>query len=447
MNEDIYLIATNSTHGDIPWDSFAETSPPKRPEEIRKLFDTGIIDGLTNVFKPGWTGWKPLSEVEELKSFLVTEEAEESGAGSPDSQVGQQASSSAEQNGKKRKRQEKRPAKNTGVFVKGLPEDITEEDFAKYMKRAGVIKVNPDTLKPHVKLYKDDEGKLTGEGLVIYGREESVEIALKYLDQREIAEGYVISVEKASFKPKEKNTKDKKELAIDEELRKKRRLAAKIEEQRLRSWAEETPAYSATKKASSVLLLRPCWTEEHCALYSTSAHFYVHIAELVKAQLVKMNTAFKRVVPIPRHPQGVVCIKFKSSEEAEAFIEFCQKREVDISPLRAYPGLEDQPSTLTFYDGKSDLRAQAANQDESYCFAQDTDLDAFDRLWLQSCGLPQQALLPTAAQQAAITKQIKEADDETKLEEFGNWLEAQSSDEEFAIQAEGGVGDDDEEDD
>ena len=59
----------------------------------------------------------------------------------------------------------------------------------------------------------------------------------------------------------------------------------------------------------------------------------------------KIGTVMK-VTPFERHKHGIVCVKFKSSEEAEECIRvmdgrYCNGRTIEAS----------------FYDGKTDLRA------------------------------------------------------------------------------------------
>ena len=55
------------------------------------------------------------------------------------------------------------------------------------------------TGKPRVKLYTDEEGNLKGDALIVYLREESVNLALNILDESEIRRGVRIKVQEASF--------------------------------------------------------------------------------------------------------------------------------------------------------------------------------------------------------------------------------------------------------
>ena len=60
-----------------------------------------------------------------------------------------------------------KPAKNSSIWVTGLPPDTTltelEESFTRW---GGMIAKNIDTGRPRIKMYTDEEGKFTGESLI-----------------------------------------------------------------------------------------------------------------------------------------------------------------------------------------------------------------------------------------------------------------------------------------
>lgn len=53
-------------------------------------------------------------------------------------------------------------------FYLGLPPDITKEEFVEVMSKCGIIMRDPQTEEPKIKLYKDKEGNLKGDGLCCY---------------------------------------------------------------------------------------------------------------------------------------------------------------------------------------------------------------------------------------------------------------------------------------
>ncbi|NXQ19902.1 HTSF1 factor, partial [Peucedramus taeniatus] len=91
--------------------------------------------------------------------------------------------------------------RNTNVYVTGLPPDITKDEFVQVMSKCGIIMRDPQTEEHKIKLYKDKEGNLKGDGLCCYLKRESVQLALRLLDEAEIR-GYKLHVEVAKFQLK-----------------------------------------------------------------------------------------------------------------------------------------------------------------------------------------------------------------------------------------------------
>lgn len=50
----------------------------------------------------------------------------------------------------------------------GLPLDISNDEFAELMSKCGIVMRDPITEEYKVKLYKDREGNLKGDGLCCY---------------------------------------------------------------------------------------------------------------------------------------------------------------------------------------------------------------------------------------------------------------------------------------
>lgn len=54
------------------------------------------------------------------------------------------------------------------VHLPGLPPDTSSDEFAEMMSKCGIVMRDPITEEYKVKLYKDKEGNLKGDGLCCY---------------------------------------------------------------------------------------------------------------------------------------------------------------------------------------------------------------------------------------------------------------------------------------
>ncbi len=90
------------------------------------------------------------------------------------------------------------------IYISGLPtKGITVEDLQRYFSKAGLLDLDPETLQPKIKLYKDRAtGELKGDASVCYARTESVELALQILDNSLWDKDHRIKIERAKFEAK-----------------------------------------------------------------------------------------------------------------------------------------------------------------------------------------------------------------------------------------------------
>ncbi|GAV52300.1 hypothetical protein ZYGR_0AG02910 [Zygosaccharomyces rouxii] len=89
------------------------------------------------------------------------------------------------------------------IYLSNLEKQNTTEaqlidEFSKY----GAIKKDQAGV-PKCKLYKDDEGKIKGDALIVYARHESVPIAMEMMDGYKL-NGFEIKVEVAQFQDKKR---------------------------------------------------------------------------------------------------------------------------------------------------------------------------------------------------------------------------------------------------
>ena len=91
-----------------------------------------------------------------------------------------------------------------------------------------MLDLDPETLKPKIKLYQTPTGQLKGDASICYARQESVQLALQILDESPWDSKHVIRVQQAKFEAKEgadSSTSNKRRRPVSEAKRKVARLA------------------------------------------------------------------------------------------------------------------------------------------------------------------------------------------------------------------------------
>jgi len=234
---------------------------------------------------------------------------------------------------------------NPNVYVSGLPPDVTVKELEPLFKRGGVLKVDVDTGGSKIRIYCDEDGKCKGDALITYANAASVDLAVKFLHEHELRPGCRICVQQADFEDEKKDAKlskdQLKELAAASkpDARRAKYLAAKNAQSEAVSWSGEMDDGTGRK----IVVLRHMFSFEEAA--NEGADFYTELAQEVKEECEKVGQVL-RVTPLERHKQGIVCVKFKSSSEAEECIR--------VMDGRFFGGRTVEAS---FHDGKTDLKA------------------------------------------------------------------------------------------
>jgi HIV Tat-specific factor 1 len=105
--------------------------------------------------------------------------------------------------------------------VTNLPPDTTEDEIRETFSKCGVIAEEIDSGKPRIKLYRNEDGTLKGDALIIYFRPESVELAIQMLDGTALRYGtagnMIVQAADFSYKaqqeaPSKTNNKDKRKI-------------------------------------------------------------------------------------------------------------------------------------------------------------------------------------------------------------------------------------------
>ena len=207
-------------------------------------------------------------------------------------------------------------SKSTKVYVSKLPTDITEEEFIEFMSKCGMVEFDARTKKPKVKLYKDSDNQLKGDGLCSYIKHESVELALTILDGSDF-KGNTISVERAKFELKgeyDPKLKPKK-------LSKKQIEKAKKQKERLFAWVPDKMRGERGKHEKVVVIKNMFDVKD----VDADPGLILDYSNNIRAQCSKFGSVTK-VILYDKHPEGVCQIFFKDPSEADMAVSMLNGR-------------------------------------------------------------------------------------------------------------------------
>lgn len=88
------------------------------------------------------------------------------------------------------------------MYVTGLPPEITPAALVEFFAKCGIVRRDPLSDEPKIKIYRDEAGAAKGDGLVSYLKPESVPLAVDMLDEAFITPSHRVRVQKAEFKMK-----------------------------------------------------------------------------------------------------------------------------------------------------------------------------------------------------------------------------------------------------
>ena len=294
------------------------------------------------------------------------------------------------------------------VYVTNLPTTINEQELADYFKKAGVLDIDPNTLRDKVKLYRynggekiqcasdasstvqiAEEGMPKGDASVCYARPESVELALQLLDDspfrtvdasgKFIADPQRISVQRAKFEMHGKEFKGRKKVSDV------KRKVARLAKLQAVGWDDgENGRITGGLKGLRIIVLQNVF--DALALRGIGETKEDAILKGIEKEIFETcsdhGTVEKITIVAKNRRNGVVIVKFSQPTAAgEAIQEFNGKI------------IRGKKIEASYWDGVTDFTVRNEEQE---------------------------------------TKNA-----EKRLDEFGNWLDNQELPEEFQLQVEG----------
>lgn len=357
---------------------------PFSQPQLRNMRQGGAVDAHTMVWKRGWNEWKTLARVPELRMepdvfaeqsnpTLATREGREKQFVDDDGtfyvwdetihayvpQTHDQPpdpEKHARQEGEKKRKQEEPGSSGretidaiatnntTSVYVTGLPTDATEEEmFHVFGKFGGIIKKDPVSDQPKIKMYKHPTSGLPkGDGLVTYLVRASVDQACTLLDgvPLRVGDAQVMSVSPAQFNRTEEKGMESKAQGT------KRAKKVKPAQAKELGWGgfdddskpEETTVVLRYMFDPDAIVLEPDLLKE---LEDDVGEECVKYGRLDNLRIYK------------RHPQGVVTVRFKRREGAEKCVETMNGRFYDGRKVEAH-----------LWDGKTNFQEECRESEE-----------------------------------------------------------------------------------
>ncbi|KAI8040259.1 HIV Tat-specific factor 1 [Drosophila gunungcola] len=306
---------TDKDGAEFFWDAAKSAWFPKIDDDFmaRYQMNYGFIDNTS-------AGEKEKAEKEAAEAKRKEEELKRMTAEAEEAMAKDSTAATAAPTGKRKVQEppkwfEMDPSQNTKVYVSNLPLDITMDEFADLMGKCGMVMRDPQTQKFKLKLYAEKDGQIKGDGLCDYIKVESVNLALKILDEYNLR-GHKIRVQRAQFQ-----MRGEYNPALKPKRKKKDKEKLQKMKEKLFDWRPDKMRGERSKNEKTVII-KNLFTPE---LFEKEVELILEYQNNLREECSKCGMV-RKVVIYDRHPEGVAQINMSSPEEADQVIQMMQGR-------------------------------------------------------------------------------------------------------------------------
>ena len=236
---------------------------------------------------------------------------------------------------------------NKAIWISNLPPDTTKEELEKEFVRFGIIDKGADG-EPRINLYNDKEsGKFNGTAMIKYFKKDSIDLAIRMMDDYYLRPGDAshgtIRVQEADMSYKKEKDGD----AVASKLTRKDRKASERNRaelnRKLAEWSdneEEVAQTFASKKNkwAKIVIIKRAFTLEEL---EEDVGAYIEIKDDMRDVGEKYGDVTNCTL-YDKEAEGIVTVRFREFEAAEAFVKGYQGKSYDGRKLELSLA-EDKP--------------------------------------------------------------------------------------------------------
>ncbi|KAI9840009.1 MAG: hypothetical protein M1819_000201 [Sarea resinae] len=334
--------------------SAARVAFPRTPEEFEgdprvsfsKLETKWLLeedDGQEYEFDEALKRWIPVLDdalLEQQRQAYAVSGVDESAPAQPQKKRKNVYTNGEEEgNGKAKKPKssaEPRERKNTAVYVTSLPTDVTVDEVQSVFSKCGVIAEEIDSGKPRIKLYTDEAGNFKGDGLVVYFRAESVNLAIQMLDDTDFRLGVTGPAGKMKVQAADFSYKSQQDAPTKTSMKDKKKIIKRTQKlnNKLADWDDDDPQ-SITETSSrwdKVVILKHMFTLQEL---EDDPAAILDIKEDIREECAKLGEV-TNVALFDKEPEGVASVRFGNAEAARACVRVMNGRFFDGTQVEAY---------------------------------------------------------------------------------------------------------------